>query len=787
MNAVQIWYLEPLMNSQRDALRRRGQRHAQLRAAAAARASIGERHLLRARVAKSEEGADRLWLEPLEVPTLARVLSQRGALGPKAAVAVVAGVARAVTALEHAGLTARDLTPDQVLLDRERGAVLAEYGIPPHLLPLSRPQPDPSLAYRAPEEREGGDLTPRASVYSLGAILLAALTGEAPPERVRAKPDRGGRDLPPTLESVVARATSVDPEARYEDALEMAQAAVEAVRATERLARVKQAAPKPAKPSRVVSWTRPRVVKPEPTAPEETAGESAKRDKRARIATERAEKERAVSERAERERAERDRAEAERAELERAAAERAELERAAADRAERHRVAAERAERDRVAAERAAVERAERERAAADRADRERAAAEQAARERAAAKRAERERVAAERAERKAAKRGRRQREAAQAAERRSAQAAQRKRARAAARRPKRDAAGGHTAKPAHAPKPAPPQRRGAHHEKAATRPDQKRPAPQKRLARAAFAAAASPRRPRATAVAAFGVGAAVLGAVLLASGGGNTDASPTQITNGALTVQLPAGWERTAKPTARVGRLSDTLAATRTSGSRLLIGTMSEPSDSARAIQRLAPAEATPVRARLGRLEVARYGNLSPRPGRTGAAYLLNTTGPSVLILCEATKAAALRTCEKAAATLRLNHDSPISLAAAHARQESADQALSAFSAKRLAARSRLASATIAAGQAKAAGDLQASYYETSQEIDAAALPGAKAAGLVTALAAAGDAYGRLADAVTAHDEDGFDVARAEVLEREANVWKELPSNLLGALADQP
>ncbi len=163
------------------ALREGGDPAARLRAAASVRASISEPHLLAARIAAREGGGGRLALEPLDAPSLEGVLAARGRLGPQTAVAVVAGAARAIVALERAGLVARDITPRNVLLDAKRGAVLADFGIPPELAPLDRADSDPDLLFRAPEERGGGHRSPRGSVYSLGAILFASVTCMAPP------------------------------------------------------------------------------------------------------------------------------------------------------------------------------------------------------------------------------------------------------------------------------------------------------------------------------------------------------------------------------------------------------------------------------------------------------------------------------------------------------------------------------------------------------------------------------------------------------------------------------
>jgi hypothetical protein len=915
VNAVQIWYFRPVIRSQAKPARNREERRAQIRSAATIRASIDERHLVGARLSKSTEGDVRLRLEPLDAPTLAVVL-RRGPLRPKTAVTMLAGVARAVDALERSGLVARDLSPDHVLLDRARGAVLGDYGIPPQLVPLTRPEPDPYFAFRAPEERAGGGLSPRASVYSLGTLLLAALTGEARPERLSARQESQARDLPPTLGSVIARAMASDPERRYTNAIEMARAAVEAVQAGERLDRARAArGTKPAKPVRVVAWSRPRAVpnaeaakpargasastravitrptrrvKPERDAEatkaaatvERKAADAAEHERKAAEAAEReatkaaaaaereaanaaaaaereaarvAERERKAAEAAEREAAkvaERERKAVEAAEREAAKAAAA-AEREAANVAERERKAAEGARRDAAKAaeheataaaerERRAVEAAKREgakveererrralvaeREAAKAADRERKAKEAAERdaakkaaaaEREAAKAADRERKANEAAERKAAKKAvaaeRQAARKAAAAGRKAAKAAEheRKAKDAAARtqtpgkarttrgrttRRKRGENGNRTVVPARSTNQGRTAvRRGAPHRKpAAAQPRKRQNAPV--ASQDGTSRVGRHRDAIILTVAGVLAAAAGAGAITFATGGGE-EAGPghgTRINNGDLSMRLPAGWKQTHTTEGRFGSLSSSLTAGQADGKHavLLTGTMVEPSETTAAIRRLAPNGTRPVPTHLGELEVTRYGGLETRPGTTGAAYVLNTTGPSVLIVCEASGSpatGALRDCAKVAASLRLDNELPLSVAAAKARRPAAYRALANLGTARVAARERIAQARLAADQSDAASDLQISYYEASRRVEATGLPGASVAKLVAALTVTGDSYGVLADAIADGDQATYDHARAQVLAREAELWPLMPPRVAESISDQP
>ena len=135
-------------------------------------------------------------------PTLAELLAA-GEISRKEGVRIVYSVAAAVEALRRAGLVARDLRPGRILVSAERGAILADTGVPLELMPRTLRAGDPEAAFRSPEERAGRPIGARSNVYSLGVLLRAVLD----------RPVSSG--LPKQVETVIARATATDPERRY--------------------------------------------------------------------------------------------------------------------------------------------------------------------------------------------------------------------------------------------------------------------------------------------------------------------------------------------------------------------------------------------------------------------------------------------------------------------------------------------------------------------------------------------------------------------------------------------
>jgi hypothetical protein len=181
-----------------------------------ARVSIPHPGLLPARVVRDDDGRLRIRLQRLDAPTLAELLSA-DRITRKDGVVLVYSVASAVEALRRAGLVARDLRPGRILVSPERGAILADTGIPLELMPRTLRAGDPEAAFRSPEERAGEPIDARSNVYSLGVLLRAVLD----------RPVSSG--LPKQVEAVIAQATAPDPEKRYAGPKEFIVAAVKAL------------------------------------------------------------------------------------------------------------------------------------------------------------------------------------------------------------------------------------------------------------------------------------------------------------------------------------------------------------------------------------------------------------------------------------------------------------------------------------------------------------------------------------------------------------------------------
>jgi serine/threonine protein kinase len=147
----------------------------------------------------------------------------------------------AALAMAHRqGVVHRDVKPDNILLDEEGDAYLADFGIAKDLVrdaTLSiTGQLVGSPAYLSPEQVKGDPATPHSDIYSLGITLYEWLTGQTPfsttlslfdvmqkhlSEPVPSLQERRP-DLPRVLDEIIQKATAKDPAHRFPDARSVA-------------------------------------------------------------------------------------------------------------------------------------------------------------------------------------------------------------------------------------------------------------------------------------------------------------------------------------------------------------------------------------------------------------------------------------------------------------------------------------------------------------------------------------------------------------------------------------
>ncbi len=124
------------------------------------------------------------WLATAYVagPSLAQAVADHGPLPAASVRALAAGLAESLTAIHAAGVVHRDLKPSNVLL-AEDGPRVIDFGISHAAEATSLTSAGLVLGspgFMSPEQAEGGVVGPPSDVFSLGAVITFAATGEGP-------------------------------------------------------------------------------------------------------------------------------------------------------------------------------------------------------------------------------------------------------------------------------------------------------------------------------------------------------------------------------------------------------------------------------------------------------------------------------------------------------------------------------------------------------------------------------------------------------------------------------
>jgi len=185
-----------------------------------------------------DQGADGriLYLAMEYVPgrTLRDLLHERTRLRPREALDIIEGVLSGLAAAHAAGIAHRDVKPENVLLGAAQSVKVADFGLARLLSDVTHTKSGlliGTAAYLAPEQVAGGRADFRTDVYATGIMLFELLTGCQPftgdtplavayrhVNEVVPAPSSLVPGLPPALDSLVALATSRDPDLRPADA-----------------------------------------------------------------------------------------------------------------------------------------------------------------------------------------------------------------------------------------------------------------------------------------------------------------------------------------------------------------------------------------------------------------------------------------------------------------------------------------------------------------------------------------------------------------------------------------
>ena len=115
-------------------------------------------------------------------PSLADAVATRGPMPESMVLRLAAGLAEGLSAIHAAGVVHRDLKPSNVLL-ADDGPRLIDFGISRSMETSALTQTGTvvgSPGFMSPEQTQGREVGPPSDIFSLGAVLTFAATGEGP-------------------------------------------------------------------------------------------------------------------------------------------------------------------------------------------------------------------------------------------------------------------------------------------------------------------------------------------------------------------------------------------------------------------------------------------------------------------------------------------------------------------------------------------------------------------------------------------------------------------------------
>src|SRR5215813_8018733 len=113
--------------------------------------------------------------------TSLRSAIQNGPWSVESAARLLDQMSAALTVAHRDGIIHRDIKPDNILLDEDENAYLADFGIAKDLAVGNTTEEGAmvgSPAYITPEQIKGELVTPRADIYSLGLVMYEILVNE---------------------------------------------------------------------------------------------------------------------------------------------------------------------------------------------------------------------------------------------------------------------------------------------------------------------------------------------------------------------------------------------------------------------------------------------------------------------------------------------------------------------------------------------------------------------------------------------------------------------------------
>ena len=185
-------------------------------------------------------------MEFLATYTLEDILDKKQRLPVRLAIPIMEELCDALSYAHALKIVHRDLKPSNLFISRDRGLLLSDFG-------LAKPLSDAPITtvgskmmgtphFMSPEQVNGDETTFRTDIYQVGLIIFQTITGDLPFsgdnhfEAIMARTQRlpiftkeQKQLVPPRIQTIILKATAVDPKDRYSEAIELKEALEEAI------------------------------------------------------------------------------------------------------------------------------------------------------------------------------------------------------------------------------------------------------------------------------------------------------------------------------------------------------------------------------------------------------------------------------------------------------------------------------------------------------------------------------------------------------------------------------
>jgi Tol biopolymer transport system component/predicted Ser/Thr protein kinase len=238
---VALKVLPPALASDEDRL-------ARFQREAKAVAALNHPNIVTLYSVEEEDGVHFITMELVKGQTLTELLPRNGFTLSQLLV-IALPLADAVSSAHRAGITHRDLKPDNIMIDSEGRLRVLDFGLAKLQGPAGPPGDTKAetaaavteegkilgtVAYMSPEQAEGKNVDPRSDVFSLGTVLYEMAAGERPFRGETSMSTIGAilkdqptpitelnRALPRHVGRIIHRCLAKDPDRRYQSALDL--------------------------------------------------------------------------------------------------------------------------------------------------------------------------------------------------------------------------------------------------------------------------------------------------------------------------------------------------------------------------------------------------------------------------------------------------------------------------------------------------------------------------------------------------------------------------------------